>query len=48
MHDERKSNAEIAAKIPAAAAGGGYIFHSDHSVPPNADCTCPDGYDPVY
>lgn len=24
---------EIASKIPAAKAGGGYIFHSDHSVP---------------
>lgn len=27
--------AEIAAKIPAAKAGGGYIYHSDHSVPSN-------------
>lgn len=25
--------AEIATKIPAAKAGGGYIYHSDHSVP---------------
>ena len=34
MHDVSKSNAEIEAKIPVAARGGGYIFHSDHSVPP--------------
>jgi uroporphyrinogen decarboxylase len=26
---------EIATKIPAAMAGGGYIYHSDHSVPDN-------------
>ena len=26
---------EIATKIPAARAGGGYIYHSDHSVPDN-------------
>jgi uroporphyrinogen decarboxylase len=26
---------EIATKIPAAKEGGGYIFHSDHSVPDN-------------
>jgi len=26
---------EIARKIPAAKAGGGYIYHSDHSVPDN-------------
>lgn len=25
---------EVAEKIPAAAAGGGYIYHIDHSVPP--------------
>ena len=24
---------EIRAKIPAASRGGGYIYHSDHSVP---------------
>ncbi len=34
MHDESKSNAEIERKIPVAAREGGYIFHSDHSVPP--------------
>jgi uroporphyrinogen decarboxylase len=34
MHDVAKSNAEIDAKIPVAASSGGYIFHSDHSVPP--------------
>lgn len=27
--------AEIAAKIPVAKEGGGYIYHSDHSVPSN-------------
>ncbi|MFQ6099308.1 MAG: uroporphyrinogen decarboxylase family protein [Armatimonadota bacterium] len=26
---------EISTKIPAAMAGGGYIYHSDHSVPDN-------------
>jgi len=26
---------EIAAKVPAAMRGGGYLFHSDHSVPDN-------------
>jgi uroporphyrinogen decarboxylase len=26
---------EIAAKVPAAMQGGGYIYHSDHSVPDN-------------
>jgi uroporphyrinogen decarboxylase len=26
---------EIATKVPAAKEGGGYIFHSDHSVPDN-------------
>ncbi len=25
---------EVAAKVPVAAAGGGYIYHIDHSVPP--------------
>ncbi len=25
---------EVAAKVPIAAAGGGYIYHIDHSVPP--------------
>ncbi len=34
MHDAAKSNAEIDRKVPVAARGGGYIFHSDHSVPP--------------
>ncbi|MBN1344154.1 MAG: hypothetical protein JXQ73_15825 [Phycisphaerae bacterium] len=34
MHDAAKSDAEIDRKIPVAAKGGGYIFHSDHSVPP--------------
>ncbi len=26
---------EIAAKIPCAKEGGGYIYYSDHSVPDN-------------
>ena len=26
---------EIIAKIPVAKKGGGYIYHSDHSVPSN-------------
>ena len=34
MHDVEKSNAQIDQKIPVAARGGGYIYHSDHSVPP--------------
>ncbi|MFH0965026.1 MAG: uroporphyrinogen decarboxylase family protein [Planctomycetota bacterium] len=34
MHDVEKSNAEIDRAIPVAAKGGGYIYHSDHSVPP--------------
>lgn len=34
MHDAVKSNAEIDRNIPLLAKGGGYIFHSDHSVPP--------------
>jgi uroporphyrinogen decarboxylase len=37
MHDVAKSNAEIDAKIPIAARRGGYIFHSDHSVPPSVN-----------
>ena len=27
---------EIERKIPAAMAGGGYVYHSDHSIPPGA------------
>ena len=26
--------AELRAKVPAAMAGGGYLYHSDHSIPP--------------
>jgi uroporphyrinogen decarboxylase len=26
---------EIASKVPRARQGGGYLFHSDHSVPDN-------------
>jgi uroporphyrinogen decarboxylase len=32
--DREGIEAEVAAKVPAAAAGGGYIYHIDHSVPP--------------
>jgi uroporphyrinogen decarboxylase len=31
--DPRAIEHEIATKIPAAMRGGGYIYHSDHSVP---------------
>ena len=31
--DPRAIEHEISRKIPAAMAGGGYIYHSDHSVP---------------
>jgi len=27
--------AELSAKIPVVMAGGGYILHSDHSIPDN-------------
>lgn len=33
-NDRRLIEAEIAAKVPVAARGGGYIYHSDHSIPP--------------
>ena len=33
MHDPAAIERELRAKIPAASAGGGYIYHSDHSVP---------------
>jgi len=33
--DPRVIEQEIASKIPAAKQGGGYIYHSDHSVPDN-------------
>ena len=29
--------AELRRKIPVAMAGGGYIYHSDHSIPPEVD-----------
>jgi len=35
MHDVEKSNRQIDTQIPIAAKQGGYIFHSDHSVPPD-------------
>ena len=31
-NDKRKVEAELAAKLPAAMEGGGYILHTDHSV----------------
>jgi uroporphyrinogen decarboxylase len=34
MHNKERSNMQIDEQIPVAAAGGGYIYHSDHSVPP--------------
>jgi uroporphyrinogen decarboxylase len=33
-NDRARIEAEIAAKLPVAARGGGYIYHSDHSIPP--------------
>jgi uroporphyrinogen decarboxylase len=33
-NDRGRIEAEVAAKVPAAAEGGGYIYHIDHSVPP--------------
>jgi uroporphyrinogen decarboxylase len=32
--DRSEIEREVATKVDAAKAGGGYIFHSDHSVPP--------------
>lgn len=36
-NDLDRVEAEVAAKIPVAKEGGGYIYHSDHSVPPGVD-----------
>ena len=33
-NDRARIEAEVAAKIPLAKQGGGYIYHSDHSIPP--------------
>lgn len=33
-NDREKYEAEVASKIPLAKKNGGYIYHSDHSVPP--------------
>ncbi len=33
-NDPDRIEAEVAAKVPAAAQAGGYIYHIDHSVPP--------------
>jgi uroporphyrinogen decarboxylase len=33
-NDRERIEAEVAAKIPIAMADGGYIYHSDHSIPP--------------
>lgn len=35
MTDPEAVEAEIARKFPVAMAGGGYIYHSDHSIPNN-------------
>jgi uroporphyrinogen decarboxylase len=33
-NDRQRIEREVAGKVPVAAAGGGYIYHIDHSVPP--------------
>lgn len=33
-NDQERVAAEVRDKVPIAAQGGGYIFHSDHSIPP--------------
>jgi uroporphyrinogen decarboxylase len=33
-NDRQRIEAEVAAKIPMAKQGGGYIYHSDHSIAP--------------
>lgn len=33
-NDRAKIEREVSVKVPIAAAGGGYIYHIDHSVPP--------------
>ena len=33
-NDRAQIEAEVAAKVPVASAGGGYIYNIDHSVPP--------------
>ncbi|HEY3412493.1 MAG TPA: uroporphyrinogen decarboxylase family protein [Armatimonadota bacterium] len=33
-NDREKVEEEVAAKVPLAMKGGGYIYHSDHSIPP--------------
>jgi uroporphyrinogen decarboxylase len=35
--DAAQCEAEIREKIECAKQGGGYIYHSDHSVPPEVD-----------
>lgn len=35
LDDPRIIEEEIRKKVPVAKHGGGYIFHSDHSIPPN-------------
>lgn len=34
-NDRDAIEAEIASKVPVAMRGGGYIYHSDHSIPPD-------------
>lgn len=33
-NDRERIEAEVVAKLPLAKKGGGYIYHSDHSIPP--------------
>jgi uroporphyrinogen decarboxylase len=33
-NDKSQIEAEVAAKLPLAKKCGGYIYHSDHSIPP--------------
>jgi uroporphyrinogen decarboxylase len=36
-NDPAKIDAELAAKLAPAMAGGGYILHTDHSIPPSVE-----------
>lgn len=37
QNDREKVEAEIVSKVPLAMKGGGYIYHSDHSIPPGVN-----------
>jgi uroporphyrinogen decarboxylase len=37
-HNPAVIEEEIRTKLTAARVGGGYIYHSDHSVPPIVSC----------